>query len=197
MENSAVTAIIQYNAGNIRSVLFALERLGVNAIVTDDPGIIKSARRVVFPGVGEASGAMAYLKERGLDSLIASLTQPVLGICLGMQLMCRHSAEGNTDCLGIFDADVQRFSGQAKIPQMGWNTVYDLKGPLFNGVTPNTWQYFVHSYFAGLSLHTIAKADYIVPFSAALQRDNFYGVQFHPEKSGEAGSRILENFIAL
>jgi imidazole glycerol-phosphate synthase subunit HisH len=191
------TVIIQYNAGNIRSVLFALERIGVHAEVTDEPEKIREASHVIFPGVGEASSAMSYLRERELDRLIISLKQPVLGICLGMQLMCRYSEEGDTACLGIFDTTVKLFRGEAKIPQMGWNTLYDLSTPLFEGIPEHSWQYFVHSYFAGLSVHTIGKADYILPFSAALCRDNFYGVQFHPEKSGEAGSRILENFIGL
>ncbi|MBX7202616.1 MAG: imidazole glycerol phosphate synthase subunit HisH [Bacteroidia bacterium] len=196
-EPSKNIAIIQYNAGNIRSVLFALERLGIQAMVTDSHEQIKEASHVIFPGVGEASSAMTYLKERGLDKLIISLRQPFLGICLGMQLMCKYSEEGDTRCLGIFDANVSLFKGEQKVPQMGWNTISNLKTSLFNGIDENSWQYFVHSYAADLGEHTIAITDYIVPFSAALHRDNFYGVQFHPEKSGEAGARILENFIQL
>ena len=190
--------IIKYNAGNIRSVLFALERIGIDAVVTDDHDEIKAADRVIFPGVGEASSAMAYLKEKGLDKLICSLTQPVLGICLGMQLMCAHSEENDTACLGIFDETVKRFEGDGfKIPQIGWNNITDLKSALFQGVTPNAYMYFVHSYYVGVCSHSIAKTDYIQPYSCALQKDNFYAVQFHPEKSGTEGQKILENFIHL
>ena len=194
------TVIIQYNAGNIQSVLYALERLGVAALVTDDPIKIKAADRVIFPGVGEASTAMQYLKERQLDILIQNLKQPVLGICLGMQLMCSHSEENNTPCLGIFDAQVKKFSTAAptlKIPQMGWNTICDLKTDLFTSVPENSFAYFVHGYYATIGRHTIAKTDYILTYSAALQKDNFYGVQFHPEKSALVGEQIIKNFIAL
>ena len=194
------TVIIQYNAGNIQSVLYALERVGVTATVTDNVEAIQSADKVIFPGVGEASTAMAYLKERKLDTLIKSLQQPVLGICLGMQLMCTHSQENNTPCLGIFDANVQKFSTAEpglKIPQIGWNTLCDLKTDLFTSVPENSFAYFVHGYYATLGRHTIAKTDYILTYSAALQKDNFYGVQFHPEKSALVGEQIIQNFLSL
>jgi glutamine amidotransferase len=190
-------AIIKYNAGNIRSVTFALERIGVQAIITDDTAEISSADKVIFPGVGEASSAMNYLKERKLDVLIASLKQPVLGICLGMQLMCKHSEEGDTTCLGIFDQRVKMFGHQLKVPQIGWNKISDLKSPLFNGVNDNDYMYFVHSYYAELGGHTIAATDYDIIYSSALQKDNFYATQFHPEKSSSSGQRVLENFIKL
>lgn len=194
--------IIKYNAGNIQSVLYALERIGVEAVVTDDHEQIKSANKVIFPGVGEASSAMRYLKERGLDEVLKNLTQPVLGICLGMQLMCRHSEENNTDCLGIFDEEVKRFNtplgdGGIKVPQIGWNNIYDLKTDLFKGLADNSYCYFVHGYYAALGEHTIATTDYVQPYSSGLHRDNFYGVQFHPEKSAQVGERILKNFIEL
>lgn len=189
--------IIKYNAGNIRSVLFALERIGVEAVVTDDHDEIRSADRVIFPGVGEASSAMKYLKEKGLDKLIASLTQPVLGICLGMQLMCSHSEENDTPCLGIFDEKVKRFPDTAgfKIPQIGWNNIFGLKTQLFSGVSENAYMYFVHGYYVESCENAIAKTDYIAEYSSALHKNNFYAVQFHPEKSGEVGQKILENFI--
>ncbi|MFM2291385.1 MAG: hypothetical protein RIS29_1198 [Bacteroidota bacterium] len=188
--------IIKYNAGNIRSVLFALERIGVNAIVTDDHDEIRSADKVIFPGVGEASSAMAYLKERGLDELVKSLKQPVLGICLGMQLMCAHSEENDTDCLGIFHQQVKLFpEAGLKVPQIGWNTISDLQSPLFEGVDENAYMYFVHSYYVENCVNAISKTDYVQLYSSSVQKDNFYAVQFHPEKSGEAGQRILENFI--
>lgn len=188
--------IIKYNAGNIRSVLFALERIGVNAIVTDDYDEIRSADRVIFPGVGEASSAMKYLKEKGLDKLICSLTQPVLGICLGMQLMCAHSEENDTECLGIFDETVKRFPEVGyKIPQIGWNNIFDLKTYLFNNVPENVYMYFVHGYYVEACQNAIATTNYIEKYSSALHKDNFYAVQFHPEKSGEFGQKILENFI--
>lgn len=191
--------IIKYNAGNIRSVLFALERIGVNAIVTDDHDEIRSADRVIFPGVGEASSAMIYLKEKGLDQLICSLTQPVLGICLGMQLMCKFSEENNTNCLGIFNETVKRFTETTgfKIPQIGWNNIHGLKSALFDKVNENSYMYFVHSYYVESCANSIAQTDYITEFSSALHINNFYAVQFHPEKSGEAGQQILENFIRL
>lgn len=188
--------IIKYNAGNIRSVLFALERINVNAVVTDDHDEIRSADRVIFPGVGEASSAMKYLKEKGLDKLICSLKQPVLGICLGMQLMCAHSEENDTQCLGIFDQHVKLFPKNGfKIPQIGWNNITNLKTGLFNGVSENAYMYFVHSYFVESCKDAIAKTDYIIEYSSAIQKNNFFAVQFHPEKSGEAGQKILENFI--
>ena len=188
--------IIKYNAGNIRSVLFALERIGVNAIVTDNHDEIRAADRVIFPGVGEASSAMKYLKEKGLDTLICSLTQPVLGICLGMQLMCAHSEENNTDCLGIFEQQVKLFPAAGyKVPQIGWNNISDLKSGLFDGITEGAYMYFVHSYFVEKCDNAIAKTDYVIQYSSAIQKNNFSAVQFHPEKSGEAGQKILENFI--
>lgn len=193
-------SIIQYNAGNIQSVLYALERLGVTATVTDDPASIQASDKVIFPGVGEASTAMAYLKERNLDQLIVSLKQPVLGICLGMQLMCRHSAENDTNCLGIFEEQVLAFKATEivqKVPQMGWNNIMNLKTDLFNGVPENSFVYFVHGYYAGLGGNTIATSDYIHAYSSGLHKDNFYGVQFHPEKSAEVGEQIIQNFLAL
>jgi|ERR1051326_6835680 glutamine amidotransferase len=195
-----VLTIIKYNAGNIRSVLFALERIGINAEVTDDVRKIRSADKVIFPGVGEASTAMHYLKERALDAVIKNLKQPVLGICLGMQLMCRYSEENSTDCLGIFDEDVRRYKAEGvgfKVPQIGWNNIYDLKGKLFKGVKDKSFCYFVHSYYASLGKHTIATTNYVQPYSSALQKDNFYGVQFHPEKSAEVGESVLRNFVAM
>ena len=193
-------SIIQYNAGNIQSVLYALERLGVKATVTDDTSIIQASDKVIFPGVGEASTAMAYLKERNLDQLIVSLKQPVLGICLGMQLMCQHSAENDTNCLGIFEEQVLAFKATEmvqKIPQMGWNNIMHLKTDLFKAVPENSFAYFVHGYYAGLGENTIAITDYIQAYSSGLHKDNFYGVQFHPEKSAEVGEQIIQNFLAL
>ena len=193
-------AIIKYNAGNIRSVLYALERIGHPALVTDDADQIIKADKVIFPGVGEASTAMKYLKERDLDTLISSLTQPVLGICLGMQLMCRYSEENDTKCLGIFDEDVKKFkveSAKLKIPQIGWNNIYDLKTGLFKNVAANSYCYFVHGYYAAKGEHSIASTDYVQPYSSALHKNNFYGVQFHPEKSAVVGERILTNFLNL
>mgnify|MGYP000394734660 FL=1 len=193
-------SIIQYNAGNIQSVLYALERVGVSATVTDDPALIQTSDKVIFPGVGEASTAMAYLKERNLDQLIVSLKQPVLGICLGMQLMCRHSAENDTNCLGIFDEQVLAFKATektTKVPQMGWNNIRNLKTDLFNGVAENSFAYFVHGFYAGLGANTIATTDYIQEYSSGLHKNNFYGVQFHPEKSAELGEQIIQNFLAL
>jgi len=194
------TVIIQYNAGNIQSVLYALERLGVAALVTDDPIKIKAADRVIFPGVGEASTAMQYLKERQLDILIQNLKQPVLGICLGMQLMCTYSEENNTNCLGIFNEQVKQFrpeNNSIKVPQMGWNTISHLQTPLFKGVEENTYAYFVHGYYASIGEHTIAQTNYILDYSSALHKDNFYGVQFHPEKSAKAGEQIIQNFLSI
>lgn len=191
-------AIIKYNAGNVQSVQYALQRLGTESVVTDDESIIRFADKVIFPGVGHAEPAMNYLRERNLDKLIVSLQQPVLGICLGLQLMCRHSEEGDTACLGIFDEAVKLFqSGSYKVPQIGWNNIYDCKTDLFKGLPPEAFVYGVHSYYASLGNQTIAKTDYILPYSAALQKDNFYAVQFHPEKSGEVGQVILKNFINI
>ena len=226
-----VLTIIKYNAGNIQSVLYALERIGVEAIVTDHQEQIKSADKVIFPGVGEASSAMRYLRERGLDQLIINLNQPVLGICLGMQLMCKYSEENNTDCLGIFDEQVKLFQPKKithektkeeqliqqlneilvieetleddetdstlKVPQIGWNNIYNLKTDLFKNVTENSYCYFVHSYYASLGEHTIATTNYVQPYSSALHKNNFYGVQFHPEKSATVGEQILKNFLEL
>ncbi len=191
-------AIVKYNAGNIQSLLFALERLGQKAVWTDDPAELRAADRVIFPGVGEASSAMQYLKKRGLDEVICSLQQPVLGICLGLQLFCRHSAENETDCLGIFETDVLKFSSaKMKVPQIGWNQISNLKTPLFSGIPENSFMYFVHSFFAAKSENTIAETEYGSTFSAALQKENFYSVQFHPEKSGKIGQRILDNFLKI
>lgn len=191
--------IIKYNAGNIRSVLFALERLGVSAIVTDNHEEIVSADKVIFPGVGEASSAMKYLTQRGLDRLIKNLNQPVLGICLGMQLMCSFSEENNTNCLGIFDQKVLKFPETKgfKIPQIGWNNVYELTSPLFEGINENEYVYFVHGYYAEKSAYTIATTNYIHEYSSALHKDNFYATQFHPEKSSIAGQKILGNFLNI
>jgi len=191
-------AIVKYNAGNIKSVQYALERIGVQNVVTDDPAILRAADKVIFPGVGEASSAMKYLRMQGLDKVLLSLQQPVLGICLGMQLMCKYSEENNTDCLGVFDVEVKKFSSTIKaqkVPQMGWNTIYDLRSPLFEGVSEQSFVYYVHGYYAEISAFTIATTEYIQPYSAALNRGNFYGVQFHPEKSAAVGERIIRNFI--
>jgi glutamine amidotransferase len=193
-------AIVKYNAGNIRSVDDALRRLGVDAVITGDADELRAADKVIFPGVGEAAGTMHYLQEHGLDHVIRSLRQPVLGICLGMQLMCRHSEEGDVDCLNIFDVPVKRFVPEQhadKVPQMGWNTLTDTRGDLFKGFTKAEYVYFVHSYYVPLNPFTAATTDYILPFCSALQRDNFYATQFHPEKSGRVGERILQNFLAL
>jgi len=193
-------AIIKYNAGNIRSVLYALERIGHTAMVTDNADEIKNADKVIFPGVGEASTAMNYLKDRNLDNLICSLTQPLLGICLGMQLMCKYSEENDTECMGIFDEDVKKFkvkSEKLKVPQIGWNSIYELKTDLFKNIPGNSYCYFVHGYYAAKGEHTIATTDYVQPYSSALRKNNFYGVQFHPEKSATAGEQILKNFIEL
>jgi glutamine amidotransferase len=191
-------AIIKYNAGNVQSVQYALQRIGVSSIVTDDEAEIRNASKVIFPGVGHANSAMKYLRERNLDEIITSLKQPVLGICLGLQLMCTHSEEGDTKCLSIFDTEVKLFeSSTLKVPQMGWNNIYDLKSVLFTGLPESSFIYNVHSYYAALSNQTIATTDYILPYSAALQKDNFYAVQFHPEKSGKVGELILKNFVSI
>ncbi len=192
--------IVKYNAGNIQSVLYALERIGVEAAVTDDHEQIKAADKVIFPGVGEASSAMRYLKERGLNEVLKSLTQPVLGICLGMQLMCKHSEENDTECLSIFDEQVKHFiptDTLIKVPQIGWNNIYDLKTDLFNNLADSSYCYFVHGYYAAYGEHTIATTDYVQPYSSALHKNNFYGVQFHPEKSATVGEQILKNFLEL
>jgi len=192
--------IIKYNAGNVFSVESALKRLGSDVLVTNDKDIIMKADKVIFPGVGEASSTMRHLRNTGFDELLPSLKQPVLGVCLGMQLMCRHSEEGNADCLNIFDVDVKRFMPlrhEDKVPHMGWNTITDVKNPLFDESTESEYVYFVHSYYVPLVPDTIATTDYIQPFSAALNKDNFYATQFHPEKSGSVGERILQNFLSL
>lgn len=193
-------AIIKYNAGNIYSVAFALKRLGINPIITADKELIQKADKVIFPGVGEAYTTMEYLKEHKMTELIRNLKQPVLGVCLGMQLMCRHSEEGNADCLGIFDVDVKRFISnqhEEKVPHMGWNTISDLRGGLFTPELEDKFVYFVHSYYVPLNADTAATTDYILPFSASLHKNNFYATQFHPEKSGSVGELILRNFINL
>jgi len=192
-------AIVKYNAGNILSVTYALERLGVSAVVTDNVELLQKADRVIFPGVGEASTAMTYLKERNLDTVIKSLEQPVLGICLGMQLLCSYSEENNTSCLSVFDESVVSFlsNGTDKIPQVGWNTISEYGSPLFNGLANNAYCYFVHGYYAALGPDTTSTTHYILPYSAALQKNNFYGVQFHPEKSAAVGEKILQNFLDI
>jgi len=190
-------AIIKYNAGNTQSVIYALNRLGVEPMVTDNVEEIKKADKVIFPGVGEASTAMNYLKNRNLDKVIKELKQPVLGICLGLQLMCRYSEENNTDCLNIFPVQVKKFPPQDKVPQMGWNSITNLKGKLFKEIKEGSYVYYVHSYYAELSEYTAATTDYILPYSAAIEKDNFLAVQFHAEKSSNEGSKMLKNFIEL
>lgn len=194
-------AIVKYNAGNVYSVVNSLRRLGVEPVLTDDPAMIMSAERVVFPGQGEAREAMRYLRSHGLDTVIKNLRQPVLGICIGQQLLCRYSEENDTDCLGIFDIDVRRFRPQRhedKVPAMGWNSLAGMKSPLFKGLTPDdSFVYFIHSYYVPLCDFTIAEADYILPYSAALNKQNFYATQFHPEKSGDVGMKILQNFLDI
>ena len=189
--------IINYGAGNIKSIQFAFKRLGYDAVLSNNPDEILVADKIIFPGVGEASSAMKMLKESGLDILIPTLKQPVLGICLGMQLMCESSEEGNTKGLGIFNSKVKRFANDVKVPQMGWNVIKDLKSDLFKGIKDNEYMYLVHSYYAEHCKETIAKTDYGLNYASALQHENFYGVQFHPEKSSLAGAKILENFIEL
>ena len=193
-------AIIKYNAGNVQSVQYALERLGYNAIVTDDHAAIQNADKVIFPGVGNAYSAMESLKEKNLDEVIKNLTQPVLGICVGMQLMCNHSEENNTTGLGIIDLNVKKFFAddkKNKVPQMGWNNIFNLSSPLFEGVKENSFVYYVHSFYAEYGKETIATTDYILPYSAVVQKNNFCGVQFHTEKSAEVGDKILLNFLNL
>ncbi|WP_072531723.1 imidazole glycerol phosphate synthase subunit HisH [Bacteroides ilei] len=193
-------AIIKYNAGNIFSVDYALRRLGVEPVITADRETLQKADKVIFPGVGEAKNTMEYLHANNLDTLIKELKQPVLGICLGMQLMCRHSEEGNVDCLGIFDTDVKRFRPQRhedKVPHMGWNTIDQTNSGLFKGFDKEEFVYFVHSYYVPLNEFTAAQTDYILPYSSALHKDNFYATQFHPEKSGKTGEKILTNFLEL
>lgn len=189
--------IIDYGAGNIQSIKFAIERLGFTALLSHDPQEIRDADKVIFPGVGEASSAMKKLKESGLDTLIPTLTQPVLGICLGMQLMCNYSEEGDTKGLGIFDADVVRFHGNVKIPQIQWNPISELRSPLFENVAEEEFIYMVHSYYAPVTDQTIAVSDYGIPYSAAFAKANFYGTQFHPEKSSRVGEQMLKNFLEM
>jgi len=190
-------AILKYNAGNVQSVLFAMKRLGVDAIVTNDHAALRAASHVIIPGVGEAGSAMAYFKEHGLDTLIPTLTQPVLGICLGLQVMCSHSEEADSSCLGIFSNRVKLFKGPDKVPQIGWNTVqHDSKG-LFEGIETPCFMYFVHSYYAEEGADQVATTEYMTPFAATLSRDNFHAVQFHPEKSADAGEKLLRNFLNM
>ena len=199
-------AIVKYNAGNIYSVVNAMKRLGINPILTDDAEMLQKVDRVLFPGQGQAKEAMEYLKAHHLDQVIRDLKQPVLGICVGQQLLCRHSEEGDVDCIGIFDVDVKRFQPQRhedKVPAMGWNEIYDLKTDLYKGFGKSSeallhpYSYFVHSYYVPLCEDTIATADYILPYSASLHKDNFYTCQFHPEKSGKVGEQILKNFLEI
>lgn len=189
--------IIDYGAGNVKSVQFALERLGYDAICTNDRKIIQAADKVIFPGVGEAQSAMVEIKKFGLDKLIPNLKQPVLGICLGMQLMCRFSEENNTDCLNIFPMEVLKFSNKQKVPQIGWNIITDLKSPLFEKIKNGEYVYYVHSYYVPKNEFTIATTDYDIEYAGAIKKNNFYATQFHPEKSGSIGERILKNFISL
>ena len=189
--------IIRYNAGNIHSVRLAVRRLGFEPLVTEEPEAIRTADKVIFPGVGEASSAMRYIRQNGIAAILPELRQPILGICLGLQLMCRYSEENDTSCLGIFDAAVRKFPPKDKVPHIGWNTIRALNGALFAGIDPEAYVYFVHSYYAELGPQTTARTDYILSFSAALQWRNFYAVQFHPEKSGAVGEQILKNFLEL
>lgn len=191
------TVIIDYGAGNVQSVMFALKRLGYDAKLSNNADDIKGADKVIFPGVGHAKSAMNQLVEQKLDCLIPQLKQPVLGVCLGMQLMCQFTEEGNTEGLGIFDLEVVKFGGENKIPQIGWNQISALKSSIMTGIKENEYMYFVHSYYVPFSKETIAKANYGITYSAALQKDNFYGCQFHPEKSGDKGEQILKNFLNL
>ncbi|WP_286748384.1 imidazole glycerol phosphate synthase subunit HisH [Roseivirga sp. UBA1976] len=190
-------AIVNYNAGNVQSVTYALQRLGVEPVLTDQAEVLQSAEKVIFPGVGEASTAMEFLRKKGLDVVIKNLKQPVFGVCLGLQLMCKHSEENNTDCLGIFDVQVKKFAPKLKVPQMGWNNLEQMNSPLFKGLPDEPFVYYVHSYYAELSDHTVAKTNYVNRFSAALQKENFYALQAHPEKSGKVGEQILRNFLEL
>ena len=190
-------AIIKYNAGNIRSVQNALNRLGYESIITGDKEEILNASKVIFPGVGEASTAMKYLKDKGLDEVILSIKNPMLGICLGLQLMCEHSEEGDTQCLGIFKSKVKKFPPNDKVPHMGWNSFSEIKGELFKDIKPENDMYYVHSYYAESNGQTIATCNYILPFSSAMQQDNFYATQFHPEKSADVGTQLLKNFLEL
>lgn len=189
--------IVNYNAGNVQSVTYALNRLGIEPILSDNPEVINGADKVIFPGVGEASTAMRFLKANGLDAVIKGLKQPVFGVCLGLQLMCKHSEENDTDCLGIFDVKVKKFEPKLKVPQIGWNTLTEMDSALFKDLPAEPYVYYVHSYYAEISDYTVAQTDYVNPFSAALQKDNFYALQAHPEKSGKVGEKILSNFLKL
>ena len=189
--------IIDYGAGNIKSIQFAFKRLGYEAVLTNNGEIIKQADKVIFPGVGEANHAMLMLKSSGLDKIIPTLKQPVLGICLGMQLMCNHTEESETNGLGIFNVDVKKFTNAVKVPQMGWNTIANLKSGLFKNINENEYMYLVHSFYAEQCIETIATTNYETDYTSALQKDNFYGVQFHPEKSSKAGEQLLKNFLEL
>ena len=190
-------AIVKYNAGNVLSVTHALHRLGIEPFLTDDPEKLTSADKVIFPGVGEASTAMSYLRERGLDKVLTNLKQPFLGVCLGLQLMCKHTEENNTTCLGIFELSVKKFPPQDKVPHMGWNKIVKKDESLFKDLKGDTFLYFVHSYYAEIGADTIATSDYILTFSAAIRKGNYFAVQAHPEKSGEDGQQILKNFLEL
>ena len=190
-------SIIKYNAGNIKSVDFALKRLGIEPVITDDEQILKSSDRVIFPGVGEASSAMKYLQDRGLDRVIRGIEKPLLGICLGMQLLCSGSEENNSKGIGIFNTKIRKFEAKEKVPHMGWNNIFKLNSPLYKGINENSFVYFVHSFYAEVNENTIATCDYINEFSASLNKDNFYGCQFHPEKSGDIGEEILRNFLEI
>lgn len=189
--------IVNYNAGNVQSVTYALNRLGIEPILSDNPEVINGADKVIFPGVGEASTAIRFLKANGLDAVIKGLKQPVFGVCLGLQLMCQHSEENDTECLGIFDVKVKKFEPKLKVPQMGWNTLTEMDSALFKDLPAEPYVYYVHSYYAEISDYTVAQTDYVNPFSAALQKDNFYALQAHPEKSGKVGEKILSNFLLL
>jgi len=190
-------AVIKYNAGNVYSMKSTLERLKINPVLTDDPEKIMSADKVIFPGVGEAGSAMEYLKKHELDKVIKELSQPFLGVCLGLQLLCRHTEENNTDCLNLFNVSIKKFPPKLKVPQIGWNSITFNDDPLFAGIKQNEYVYFVHSYYAKIGEETISTTDYIIPFSSAIRKNNFYGVQFHPEKSGTVGENIIKNFIEL
>ena len=189
--------VVKYNAGNILSVIYSLKRLGFSPILSEDAEEIRTADKVIFPGVGEASTAMEYLKTRGLDKIIRSIKKPVLGICLGLQLLCKHTEEGNTECLNIFNTNVRKFPATEKVPHIGWNNFTMLKSSLFDGITTDSDVYYVHSYYAEINNQTIATCDYIKPFGAAMQYKNFYATQFHPEKSADIGEQILKNFLSL
>jgi glutamine amidotransferase len=190
-------AIVKYNAGNVQSVIYALERLGLHPVLTDEESELRTADKVIFPGQGEARTAMNYLKQKNLDKLIPELKQPVLGICIGLQLLCNHSEEGDTKCLGVFDLEVKKFKPMAKVPHIGWNLIDNLQGKLFEGLGDQPYLYYVHSYYAEVGEDTVASTNYINSFSAALQKNNFYAVQAHPEKSGTTGEMILKNFLAI